>query len=51
LLLSAIVVHTAIEPQYVCGAATSRMWKSSQDTRPIASDASIKKAGKNAKIR
>jgi len=27
------------------------MWKSSQDTRAIANDASIKKAGKNAKIR
>jgi len=27
------------------------MWKSSQDTRPIANDASIKKAAKNAKIR
>jgi hypothetical protein len=27
------------------------MWKSSQDTRPIANDASINKAGKNAKIR
>jgi hypothetical protein len=27
------------------------MWKSSQDTLPIANDASIKKAGKKAKIR
>jgi hypothetical protein len=27
------------------------MWKSSQDTLPIANDASINKAGKKAKIR
>jgi len=27
------------------------MWKSSQDTLPIANDASIKKAGKKPKIR
>jgi hypothetical protein len=51
LLCSAIVVHTAIAPQDVCGAATSSMWKSRQDTRPIASDASINKAGEKAKIR
>jgi hypothetical protein len=35
----------------MCGAATSSMWKSSQDTLPIASDASLKKAGKKANIR
>jgi len=27
------------------------MWTSRQDTRPMANDASIKKAAKNAKIR
>jgi hypothetical protein len=35
----------------VLGAATSSLCKSSQDTRPIASDASINKAAKKTKIR
>jgi hypothetical protein len=35
----------------VYGAATSSLWKSRQDTRPMANDASINKAGKKAKIR
>jgi hypothetical protein len=43
-----------IEPQYVCGAATSvgtRIRKFSQDTGPTADDAGIDTAEKNLKIR
>ena len=45
------VVHPAIAPQYVCGAATSSLGKSRQDTRPIAGAASLNKAGAKATIR
>ena len=51
---AAIAMAVAIEPRYVCGAATlvgTCTQKGSQNTRPTADCAGIEKAEKNRKIR
>jgi hypothetical protein len=51
---SAIVTHVTMEPQDVCGAATSgcpRARKASEDTRPTANLAGVDTAEQNEDIR